>query len=101
LVHSDCDSLPGPRQVLISPNRVFDASLVPKTCLDSFVDLKGLIKQVSGESRSRTLARPEIPLTENNLSAQPVDATPYNRLIGQHFSQGTDLSKLYSIQRPQ
>jgi hypothetical protein len=31
------------------------------------------------------------------LPAQPVDATPANRLIGQHFSQGTDLSELYSI----
>jgi hypothetical protein len=35
--------------ILVSPNRVFDASLVPETCLDRFVDLKGLIKQVSEE----------------------------------------------------
>jgi len=31
--------------------------------------------------------------------AQPVDATPANRLIGQNFSQGSDLSELYSIKR--
>jgi len=35
------------------------------------------------------------------LPAQPVDATPANRLIGQHFSQGTDLSELYSIKPKQ
>jgi hypothetical protein len=29
-------------QVLISPDCVFDASLVRETCLDTFVDLKGL-----------------------------------------------------------
>jgi hypothetical protein len=31
------------------------------------------------------------------VPAQPVDATPANRLLRQHFSQGTDLSELYSI----
>jgi hypothetical protein len=35
------------------------------------------------------------------MPAQPVDATPANRLIGQHFSQGTDLSELYSIKPKQ
>jgi hypothetical protein len=36
---------------LISLDCVFDASLVPGTCLDGFVDLKGFIQQVPGESR--------------------------------------------------
>jgi hypothetical protein len=36
-------------KVLISPNCVFDASLVPETGVDSFVDFKGLTQQVSGE----------------------------------------------------
>jgi hypothetical protein len=35
------------------------------------------------------------------MPAQPVDATPANRLIGQHFSQGIDLSELYSIKPKQ
>jgi hypothetical protein len=35
------------------------------------------------------------------LPAQPVDATPSNRLIGQHFSQGIDLFELYSIKPKQ
>jgi hypothetical protein len=34
----------------ISRNRVFDASLVPETCLDGFGDLKRLVKQVSEEA---------------------------------------------------
>jgi hypothetical protein len=33
----------------VSPDCVFDASLVPETCLGRFVDLKGLTQQVSGE----------------------------------------------------
>jgi hypothetical protein len=33
---------------LVSPDCVFDASLVPGTCLDRFVDLKGFIQQVPG-----------------------------------------------------
>jgi hypothetical protein len=37
----------------VSPDCVFDASLVPETCRDRFVDLKGFIKQVSGESDYR------------------------------------------------
>ena len=37
-------------QCLVSPDCVFDASLVPGTCLDRFVDLKGFIQQVPGES---------------------------------------------------
>jgi hypothetical protein len=40
-------------QLLVSPNCVFDASLVPETCLDRFVDLKGFTQQVYGESRYR------------------------------------------------
>jgi hypothetical protein len=36
-----------------------------------------------------------------SLTAQPVDATPANRLIGQNFSQGRDLSELYSIKPKQ
>jgi len=46
------------RQLPISPDCVFDASLVPETCLDRFGDLKGLTQQVSGESRNRKLAVP-------------------------------------------
>jgi hypothetical protein len=30
------------RQLLVSPDCVFDASLVPETCLDRFGDFKGL-----------------------------------------------------------
>src|SRR6266850_1957312 len=37
----------------MSPNCVFDASLVPETCRDRFVDSKELIKQVFGESDNR------------------------------------------------
>jgi hypothetical protein len=33
--------------------------------------------------------------SRQTVPAQPVDATPSNRLIGQHFSQGTDLSELF------
>jgi hypothetical protein len=36
-------------QIPISLNCVFDASLVPGTCLHRFVDLKGFIQQVPGE----------------------------------------------------
>src|SRR5258708_25477466 len=36
-------------KVLISPDCVFDASLVPGTCLRRFVDFKGFIQQVPGE----------------------------------------------------
>jgi hypothetical protein len=36
-----------------------------------------------------------------SLPAQPVDATPANRLLGQHFSQGRYLSELYSIKPKQ
>ena len=39
-------------QLPVSPDCVFNASLVPETCRDRFVDLKGLIKQVSGESHN-------------------------------------------------
>ena len=35
------------------------------------------------------------------MPAQAVDATPSNRLPGQHFSQGSDLSELYSIKPKQ
>jgi len=42
-------------QVPISPDCVFDASLMPETCLDRFVDLKGFTQQVYGESHNRTL----------------------------------------------
>src|SRR5260370_2222914 len=35
------------------------------------------------------------------VQAQPVDATPANRLIGQNFSQGSELSELYSIKPKQ
>jgi hypothetical protein len=35
------------------------------------------------------------------VPAQPVDATPSNQLIGQYFSQGSDLSELYSIKPKQ
>jgi hypothetical protein len=37
-------------QCLVSADCVFDASLVPGTCLHRFVDLKGFIQQVPGES---------------------------------------------------
>jgi hypothetical protein len=35
-----------PRQVPVSPDCVFDASLVPGTCPERFLDLKGLINKV-------------------------------------------------------
>jgi hypothetical protein len=35
------------------------------------------------------------------VPAQPVDATPANRLIRKYFSQRTDLSELYSIKPKQ
>jgi hypothetical protein len=38
-------------QLPISPDCVFDASLVPGTCLHRFVDLKGFTQQVPVESR--------------------------------------------------
>jgi hypothetical protein len=38
------------RQLLISRNCVFDASLVPQTCPDGFSDSRKLINQVYGES---------------------------------------------------
>jgi hypothetical protein len=38
---------------LVSPDCVFDASLVPGTCLGRFIDLKGFIQQVPGESDYR------------------------------------------------
>jgi hypothetical protein len=40
---------------------------------------------------------PRFPASQYPVPAQPVDATPANRLIGQNFSQGSDLSELYSI----
>jgi uncharacterized membrane protein len=45
VIKSDTSS----NQLLISPDSVFDASLVPGTCLHRFVDLKGFIQQVPGE----------------------------------------------------
>ena len=74
-------------QVLISADCVFDASLVPGTCLHRFVDLKGFSQQVPGESGYRTLR----PLVRFPLSPQPVDATPSNELIRHYFPWGTDL----------
>ncbi len=44
-----------PEQWTISPDCVFDASLVPETCADRFVDLKGLTQQVYGESHYLTM----------------------------------------------
>jgi hypothetical protein len=41
-------------QVPISPDCVFDASLVPETCLERFCDFKGLINKFL-ESRNRKL----------------------------------------------
>jgi hypothetical protein len=41
-------------QLPISADCVFDASLVPGTCLRRFVDLKRFIQQVPGESDYRT-----------------------------------------------
>ena len=41
---------PRTTEVLISPNCVFDASLVPGTWLDCFVDSTGVMIQVPGES---------------------------------------------------
>ena len=35
--------------LLVSPNCVFDASLVPETWRDSFLDFKGVMSQVPGE----------------------------------------------------
>src|ERR1700680_4439703 len=46
---------------LISPDCVFDASLVPETCLERFVDSKELINQVSGESHYRIAANGSSP----------------------------------------
>jgi DNA invertase Pin-like site-specific DNA recombinase len=46
----------------------------------------------------------EFPLEatfRKSVPAQPVDATPANRLICQYFSQRTDRSKLYSIKPKQ
>jgi hypothetical protein len=48
-----------------------------------------------------TLWRCSTVNSRETVPAQPVDATPANRLIGQHFSQGTDLSELYSIKPKQ
>src|SRR5580704_14348858 len=36
-------------QVPISPDCVFDASLVPQTCPDRFVDSRELVRQIYGE----------------------------------------------------
>jgi hypothetical protein len=44
--------------------------------------------------RQKATFREQVP-------AQPVDATPTNRLIGQHFSQGSDLPELYSTKPKQ
>src|SRR5260370_41170989 len=57
-------------QVLVSPDCVVDASLVPETCLDRFVDLKGLTQQVSGESPNRKLKKSTSPVSVNQASNQ-------------------------------
>jgi hypothetical protein len=56
-----------------SPDCVFDASLVPGTCLHRFVDLKGFIQQVPGESdyRSATCKAAEIDCLERRNSIRP------------------------------
>jgi hypothetical protein len=40
-------------QLLISPDRVFDASLVPGTWRECFVDSTGVMSKVPGESGNR------------------------------------------------
>jgi hypothetical protein len=47
----------------ISTDCVFDASLVPGTCLHRLVDLKEFTQQVPGESGNRTSAVPGLQLS--------------------------------------
>jgi hypothetical protein len=60
-------------QLLVSADCVFDASLVPGTCLQRFVDLKGFIQQVPREfykkgSQEKTVPhRPELFLLRSPL----------------------------------
>jgi hypothetical protein len=48
-----CYEFPG-CQLLSSSDCVFDASLVPETWQDSFIDSTGVMSQVPGESRYRS-----------------------------------------------
>jgi hypothetical protein len=52
---------------------------------------------------SRLLGKNDSPDSRfrKSLPVQLVDATPANRLVGQDFSQETDLSETYSIKSKQ
>jgi hypothetical protein len=55
-------------QVLISLNFVFDASLVPETCPNGFIDTRELNKQASEESRYRTSNEVMLHMYDSRLS---------------------------------
>jgi hypothetical protein len=76
---------------LISPNRVFDASLVPETWRSWFVDSTGVISQVSGESHYPTVplgSRGAIPPVRNAFNG------PGTLTVRSHTSSNTVLGKL-------
>jgi DNA-binding transcriptional ArsR family regulator len=83
---------------LISPDSVFDASLVPETCLDRFVDMKGLTQQVSGESLFRTWARPGKP--SSRKSSVDIGRLPGTKATARHADRNHFLAPpLYALTR--
>jgi hypothetical protein len=56
-----------PKRVPISPNCVFDASLVPETWRDWLVDSTGVMSQVPGESRNRIFGVPGLHLSGDGV----------------------------------
>jgi hypothetical protein len=87
------------RQLLISPDCVFDASLVPETWRDWFVDSTGVMSQVSGEPRNRAphryLGNALVPAHRQALVATSPVRMDTRRRLGrlhqQEAQQGTAL----------
>src|SRR5580658_2551155 len=73
-------------QLLVRPDCVFDASLVPETWRDSFIDSTGVMSKLPGESRNRKLTH-----------YRSFDATHARRVL----SSGDAISRLDSVGKPE
>jgi hypothetical protein len=74
---------------------------MPMRCKKARVSWSPIDAVIIAQQRQYRLLFKLFPKSRKVVPAQPVDATPANRLIGQHFSQGNDLSELYSIKLKQ
>jgi len=74
---------------------------MPMRCKKARVSWSTIDAMIVAQQRQYRLLFKLFPKSRKVVPAQPVDATPFNRLIGQNFSQGSDLSELYSIKPKQ